>query len=335
MWPRVSVQGSASGPVGWVGTGRMGAAMVSRLLEAGCDVAVWNRTRSKAAPLGARGARVVDSVAELGGREVVFTTVNSSDDLLAVLLGPDGLLSGPKVPAIVVDCTTVSAEASAAARQGLAARGVAFLAAPVSGNPKVVRAGRLTLAVSGPRDAFEAVSGYLALLGAGATYVGEGELSRLVKLCHNLFLGVVAQSLAEVTILAQKGGVSRQAFLEYLNQSVMGSLFTRYKAPALVNVDFHPTFTAELLRKDFDLGLAAARQLEVPLPVAAQVHQIVQSLVGLGFGQSDFAALLELEARAAGLELESEHAEVADGLGSGPGESHETHTTPAVTVGGR
>ena len=334
----MSAPATASRPVGWVGTGRMGAAMARRLLAAGCDVAVWNRTPAKAAPLAAQGARVVETVAELAGREVVFTTVSSSDDLLAVVLGPDGLLSRPTVPAIVVDCTTVSAEASAAVRQGLAARQVAFLAAPVSGNPKVVRAGRLTLAVSGPRAAFDAVSGYLALLGSGATYVGEGELARLVKLCHNLFLGVVAQSLAEVTVLAQKGGVSRQAFLEYLNQSVMGSLFTRYKAPALVNADFHPTFTAELLRKDFELGLAAARQLEVPLPVAAQVHQIVQGLIGLGFGQADFAALLELEARGAGLRLESEQAEVDDGLGGRPEASRapqRMQTTPTGTVDGR
>ncbi len=331
----MTTRGASPLTVGWAGTGRMGTEMVQRLLRAQCDVAVWNRTRSRAEPLAAQGARVVDTMAALGERDLVFITVSSSEDLLAVILGPEGLLAGPGAPKIVVDCSTVSAEASAAARQGLAARGVAFLAAPVSGNPKVARAGRLTLAVSGPLEAFEAVSGYLSLLGAGATYVGEGELSRLVKLCHNLFLGVVAQSLAEVTILAQKGGVSRQVFLEYLNRSVMGSLFTRYKAPALVNADFHPTFTTELLRKDFDLGLAAARRLEVPLPVAAQVQQIVQSLVGLGFGQADFAALLELEARAAGLRLESEHGEVADGLGPEPRGLEQQQTTRVVTGGGR
>src|SRR6266536_754148 len=189
-----------------------------------------------------------------------------------------------------------------------------LLAAPVMGNPTVARAGQLTFAVSGPRPAFDAAQPYLDLLGAGATYVGEGELARIVKLCHNLFLGVVTQSLAEVTVLAEKSGVSRQAFLACLNDSVMGSTFTRYKSPALVNLDFHATFTAELLRKDFDLGLAAARDREVPLPVASLVHQLVQSLVGHGLGQSDFAALLVLQARSAGLELVSEDANVSDGL---------------------
>jgi 3-hydroxyisobutyrate dehydrogenase len=182
------------------------------------------------------------------------------------------------------------------------------------GNPKVAKVGRLTFAVSGERSAFDLASPYLDILGAGATYVGEGELARTVKLCHNLFLGVVTQSLAEVTVLAEKSGVSRQAFLACLNNSVMGSTFSRYKTPAFVNLDFHPTFTAALLRKDFDLGLAAARQREVPMPVASAVHQLVQSLVGCGFGEDDFAALLVLQARSAGLELASENAEVSDGL---------------------
>lgn len=190
-------------------------------------------------------------------------------------------------------------------------RGTEFLAAPVTGNPRVAAAGRLTFAVSGSPAA---ASPYLDLLGAGASYVGSGEIARTVKLCHNLLLGVLIQSLAEVTVLAEKAGVSRHAFLACINDSVMGSTFTRYKSPALVNLDYHATFTSELLRKDFDLGLAAAREHEVPMPVAALVHQIVQSLVGQGYGEQDFAAVLELQARAAGLELVSENAEVTDGL---------------------
>lgn len=302
--------------LGWLGTGRMGSELVLRLLTAGCDVAVYNRTKAKAEPLAAAGAKIVDSAAELAAAaDIVFVTVGTSQDLIDALTGPDGLLSGGAAPSIVVDCSTISAEASRQVRQQLDARGTTLLAAPVMGNPKVAAAGGLTLAVSGPRDAFDAARPYLGLLGAGATYVGEGELARIVKLCHNLFLGVVIQSLSEVTILAEKSGVSRQALLACLNDSVMGSAFTRYKTPALVNLDFHATFTAELLRKDFDLGLAAARERETPMPVASLVHQLVQSLVGHGYGQSDFAALLMLAAQSAGLELASENAEVSDGLG--------------------
>lgn len=300
--------------LGWLGTGRMGSALVRRLLAGGCDVAVYNRTRSKAEPLADDGATVVDSAAELADRDIVFATVGTPQDLLAAVLGPSGLISGGGAPKIVVDASTISVEASQQVRERLAAHGTDLLAAPVMGNPKVATVGRLTLAVSGPRDAYETARPYLDLLGSGATYVGEGELARIVKLCHNLFLGVVTQSLAEVTILAQKSGISREAFLACLNNSVMGSTFTRYKSPAFVNLDFHPTFTATLLRKDFELGLAAAREREVSLPVAALVHQIVQGLVGMGRGDDDFAALIELEALASGLKLESENADISDGL---------------------
>ena len=300
--------------LGWLGTGRMGTEMARRLLAGGCAVSVYNRTAAKAAPLVDEGAKLVGSLQDLATSEIVFTTLGTPEDLVAALTGPDGLTSGSAAPAVVVDCSTVSVEASAYVRERLAQRGTALLAAPVMGNPSVVRAGKMTAAVSGPRDAFDLAEPYLNILGRGVTYVGEGEVARLVKLCHNLFLGVVAQSLAEVTILAERSGISRQAFLDCLNKSVMGSLFTGYKTPAYVNLDFEPTFTATLLRKDFDLGLAAAREREVPMPVASAVHQLIQSLIGRGYGDRDFAALLQQQAEASGLTLESEHAEVSDGL---------------------
>ncbi len=300
--------------LGWLGTGRMGSALAQRLLAAGCELAVYNRTKAKAEPLADCGATVVATPADLGAADIVFVTVGGSDDLIEVILGPKGLISGPSVPAIVVDCSTVSVDASQQVREQLAGRGSALLAAPVMGNARVAEAGRLTLAVSGPEQTFQQARPYLDLLGTGATYVGEGETARIVKLCHNLLLGVVAQTLAEVTILAQQYGVSRHALLECLNNSVMGSMFSRYKTPALVNLDFHPTFTASLLRKDFDLGLAAARAREVPLPVAAAVHQLVQALVGRGHGGEDFATLLLMQAESAGVTLVSEDVPVSDGL---------------------
>jgi 3-hydroxyisobutyrate dehydrogenase len=301
--------------LGWVGTGRMGYAIATRLLEAGCDLAVYNRTRAKAEPLADLGAKVVDTPAELADRDIVFTMVAGSDDFKDVVIGKNGLLSSPEVaPSVIVDSSTVSPEASAEVRAQTDARGVALLAAPVSGNPSVVDAGKLTLVVSGPPEAWEASRPYLELFGAGATYVGEGDVARLVKICHNLMLGVVAQSLAEITVLAEKGGVSRAAFLEFLNKSVMGSMFTRYKTPAIVNLDFTPTFTPALLYKDFHLGFEAADELGVPMPVAAAAQQVVQSLMGFGYEDIDFMALLELEARGSALELEAENVPVSDGL---------------------
>jgi 3-hydroxyisobutyrate dehydrogenase-like beta-hydroxyacid dehydrogenase len=304
--------------LGWVGTGRMGHALATRLLEAGCELAAYNRTRAKAEPLAESGATVVDAPAELADRDIVFTMVAGPEDFKAVVLGENGLLSrSDTAPPVIVDSSTVSPEASAEVRAHTDARGVALLAAPVSGNPSVVEAGKLTVVVSGPNDAWETARPYLELFGAGATYVGEGDVARLVKICHNLMLGVVAQSLAEITVLAEKGGVSRAAFLEFLNKSVMGSMFTRYKTPAIVNLDFTPTFTPALLYKDFHLGFEAAEEHGVPMPVAAAAQQVVQALMGFGYDDTDFIALLELQARASSLELESENVAVSDGLSDG------------------
>ncbi len=301
--------------IGWIGTGRMGFALATRLLDAGYDVAVYNRTKSKAAPLAAKGATIVDNPVDLADRDVVFTMVSAPKDLEHVVNGAGGLLTaeGP-APRVIIDSSTVSVESSARIRALAAARGSQFLASPVSGNPAVIASGKLTVAVSGPRETFDAVRPILSVLGRGVTWVGDGEVARLVKIAHNLFLGIVTQALAEITVLAERGGVSREAFLEFLNDSVMGSTFTRYKTPAFVNLDFTPTFTMPLLSKDFDLGLDAAHQLAVPMPITAAAAQLVASAVGAGYRTEDFATLLLEQARRAGVTLVSEDAQVASGL---------------------
>ena len=301
--------------VGWIGAGRMGAAMAARLARAGIKVTVWNRTRAKAEPLAELGCVVADSISELRGMDVVFTMVSTNKDLAQVLLGDGGLLADPDdVPRIVVDCSTVDQAASEAMRAACTERSVAFLASPVSGNGKVVRAGMLTLVASGPEETFRTVQPLLEHIGKSVTYVGDGDVARLVKICHNLMLGVVTQTMAEITVLAEKGGVSREAFLSFLNDSVMGSVFTRYKTPAFVNLDYTPTFTPILLRKDFDRGRAAAPDLDGPMPVTAVTAQMVQASVSSGRVDEDFAVLLDLQAHNSGITLEPENVEVDDGL---------------------
>jgi 3-hydroxyisobutyrate dehydrogenase-like beta-hydroxyacid dehydrogenase len=293
----------------------MGLPMAARLAKAGGQVAAYNRTRAKAEPLTQYGATIVGAPVDLADRDIVFTMVSTSDDLLEVTLGAKGVLSRPdRAPKILIDSSTVSTEASAALREAAAKRGTQLLSAPVSGNAKVVKAGRLSFVVSGPKAAFDAALPYLECLGTGVSYVGDGDLARIVKICHNVFLGVVIQSLAEITVLAQKAGVPRHAFLDFINKSVMGSTFTRYKTPALVNLDFATTFTPHLLRKDMDLGLAAARSLDVPMPVAATTREAIQSLIGNGYLDTDFATLILLQARNSGIELKPEGVEVSDGL---------------------
>lgn len=302
--------------IGWIGAGRMGFPMAERLAKAGCDIAVWNRTRAKAEPLAEHGARIVDRLADLADRDLLFSMVATQDDLRHVLFGEAGVFSKAAVPKIVVDSSTISAEASAEIRNELAERGTQYFAAPVSGNGKCVKAGKLSIVASGPVDVFEKVRPYLEVIGGlGATYVGEGELSRIVKICHNVFLGVVTQSLSELMILAQKAGVPRHAFLDFMNKSVMGSVFSRYKAPGWVNLDFSVTFTPELMRKDMDLGLALGRKHEVPMPTAAVARDIMQSSMGQGNRENvDFSIVLDYMAKCSGLTLESENIDVPSGL---------------------
>jgi len=301
--------------IGWIGAGRMGYAMAKNLLDTGCDVSIYNRTRSKAEPLTEFGAKIVDTPKDLSDRDIVFTMVSGPDDLLNVTFGENGVLTADeKKPKLLVDCSSVSEEASAATRKKANKIDVAVLAAPVSGNAKVVKAGKLTIVASGPRQSFEMAEPYLNAIGIGATYVGENELARMVKICHNLLLGVVTQNLSEITVLAEKGGVPRHAFLDFINKSVMGSMFTRYKTPAFVNLDMTPTFTPELLRKDLDLGLTAGKNLGVPLPVTQLTRDMVQKTIDAGHSGRDFSVLLEEQAKESGLELKPEHVEVGDGL---------------------
>jgi len=301
--------------LGWIGTGRMGYEMAARLAQGGGDVTVWNRTRAKAEPLTRHRAKIATSLADLAACDIVFCMVSTWDDVRQVVAGPNGLLSGKgKLPRMVVECSSISLEGSAELRALLNERGVELLAAPVSGNAKVIKAGKLSFVCSGPKAAYDAALPYLRMIAPAASYVGEGELARIVKICHNVFLGVVTQSLAEITVLAQKAGVPRHAFLEFLNQSVMGSVFTRYKTPAFVKLDFKVTFTPYLLRKDLDLGLDAGRRYGVPMPLASITRDTLQTLIGRGTTDEDFAKLLVLEAEAAGVKLEPENVPVSDGL---------------------
>src|SRR2546421_4745934 len=258
--------------LGWIGMGRMGYPMAERLLKAGHSVAIWNRTRAKAEPLGKKGGRIVDHPNQLAGEDIVFTMVSTGKDLEQVYFGQNGLLanaSGPR-PKMLVDCSSIGIEQSEAIRGRLKQLGCDFVSAPVSGNGKCVKAGKLSSVASGPKSAFEQVQPYLATIAAsGVAYVGEGELARICKIAHNVFLGVVIQNLAEITVLAQKAGVPRHAFLSFINNSVMGSIFTGYKTPALVNLDWTTTFTPELLRKDLDLGLELGRELAGAMAVTA------------------------------------------------------------------
>ena len=311
--------------IGWIGVGRIGFPMADRLLAAGNELRIWNRTKSKAQPLADRGAKVVQEIGELADVDVLFTMVSTGDDLREVCFGPNGLLSNAQGnrPEILVDCSSIGVDESKAIRAELARRGSQYIVASVSGNGACVRAGKLSSVASGPKAAYDKVEDLIrAFAPRGVFYVGDGELARVCKIAHNVMLGVVIENLIEITLLAQKAGVPRHAFLEFMNNSVMGSIFTQYKTPALVNLDWSTTFTPTLLLKDLDLGLDASHEYGVPVPVTAAAREVVQMHIGLAklreepekYLALDFAALLETMGLAAGMTMQSENVAVPSGL---------------------
>ena len=301
--------------IGWIGLGRMGEAMVKRLTKAGHGVTVWNRTASKAEPLVEYGATLARSKQDLAACDFVFTMVSTTDDLKEVLFGQGGLVAGSTRPKVVVDSSSISQEGSAEIRERLEALGVAYLCTPVSGNAKVAKAGKLLMVTSGPKPLYDQAEPYLQAMARKVMWVGEGELARIWKIAHNTMFGVIIQNLCEITVLAEKAGIPRHVFLESINDSVLGSMYTRYKTPMLTNLTFDQvTFTPKLLLKDMDLGLGAAKAHGVAMPAAAATRESVARMVGRGYDDIDFAVLLLETAKDAGIELTPDNVKMSDGL---------------------
>lgn len=292
--------------IGWIGLGRMGSVMVDRLLDAGVTTAVYNRAQEKARPFADRGATRLTSVTEAATCDIVFSMV-SDDAALAALHDPaSGLFAHPMTQRVTVwiDGSTVSPAAARCAAAAAHAAGVAFVSAPVSGNPEVVRAGNAIFVVSGDPEALDLTEELLGVLGRAVFRAGGGTEAVTIKLCVNALLATTMQSLAEIAVLAGKSGVTRAALLAFLNDSAIGSSFTRYKTPNLVALDFEPTFTAVAQRKDIRLALRLAAENEVPMPVLSTTETAFSRLIGSGLGPDrDIAGLLVGAARDAGYTL--------------------------------
>jgi 3-hydroxyisobutyrate dehydrogenase len=298
---------TSTATVTWLGAGRMGEAMVERLLADGIEVRAWNRTPSKLAGILASGAVHLPSPA-LSDAPVAFSMVLNDEALDALWQAEDGILAGACPPAVWVDCSTVSPQASRRAAEAAAKRATAFVCAPVSGNPSVVRAGNLIFAASGPATAIATARPLLNVIGRATHVVGEAHEARVVKLCTNMVLAVLAQALAEALVLGQSEGVRRAALMEFINDSAIGSAFTKYKTGAYVALDLQPAFTPEGQRKDLRLALQLAAEHEVPLPQASATEVEFSRLVASGLGEGrDFASLILLAARDARLTIEPEH----------------------------
>jgi 3-hydroxyisobutyrate dehydrogenase len=286
------------------GLGLMGTAIAERLLAAGHQVAVYNRTAGKANALVRRGAVELTERGEIwDSADVAITMLADSTALEAMTIEDGGLVSGSARGKTLIDMSTVSADSSARVASAAATAGLAFLRAPVSGNPTVVRAGELGIMVSGEREVFAAVEVVLRDIGRNIFYLGEREEARIMKLALNLMVAGAAQLLAESLTLGEAHGLDRAEMLEVIAGSAVGSPFVRYKSTPLVDNDYSSTFTTRLMRKDLDLALASAAEAGVPLPTTALTQQLLQGCISSGMADLDFMALLPRLQREAGHEI--------------------------------
>ena len=275
--------------VGLIGLGNMGSALADRLLAAGYEILVHNRSRAKAEALAERGATVAETVAELAAATDIVITSLSDDDALESVAA--AVTAAARPGTTLVDTSTVSPGASARVASLADQASVGYLRAPVSGNPGVVRAGNVAFIVSGPSAALERAEPVLHAIGRTVHVVGDGEQARVVKLAINLVIAGLAQLMAEALVLGEASGVSRDVLLGAMADSAAGAPFVKYKTEPLLRDDYSATFTTSLMDKDIDLVLEAAEAAGVRLPLAGEIKGILLAAIEAGFGGDDFMAL--------------------------------------------
>ncbi len=275
--------------MGLIGLGHMGTAMAERLLDAGYDLVVYNRTAEKAGALAERGAAVAETAAGLVEQVDIVLTSLANDEALEAVAAE--VVAAARPGTVLVDTSTVSPTASARVAALAESASVPYLRAPVSGNPAVVRAGNLTFIVSGKRETLESVEPVLLAIGPTIHHVGETEQARVVKLAINLMIGGLAQLMSEALVLGEAAGVSRAALLEVMGSSAAGAPFVKYKTEPLLRDDYSATFTTALMEKDVDLILAAAEEAGVELPLAGELKRILLGAIEAGYADDDFISL--------------------------------------------
>src|SRR3954452_18962281 len=267
----------------------MGTAIAERLLAAGYELAVHNRSPAKAERLREAGAKVFETAGGLAEAVNVVLTSLANDEALESVAA--AIASTARPGTLLVDLSTVSPAASARVAALADEASLLYLRAPVSGNPSVVQAGNLTFIASGPREALARAEPTLLAIGRAIHEVGEGEQARVVKLAINLVIGGLAELMAEALVLSEASGVSRAALLETMGDSAAGAPFVKYKTEPLLRDDYSATFTTRLMEKDVDLILEAAGAAGVRLPLAEEIRHVVRSAIRAGYGDDDFIAL--------------------------------------------
>jgi 3-hydroxyisobutyrate dehydrogenase-like beta-hydroxyacid dehydrogenase len=296
--------------LGFVGLGAMGSRLARRLLEAGHDVAGYNRTPGKAQALATAGLRVVATPREAAtGAAVVFSMVTDDRALRAVALGPDGIVAGLAPRTILVEMSTVSPAVTREIGAAVAARGGAMLDAPVSGSTITVEHGQASIVVGGDAGALERARPYLAAMGPGGiTHVGPLRVAKTMKIATNLGLAVQMLAFSEAVLLAEKAGIARATAVEALLKSVVASPMVKYRGPFVIGgMPREAWFDVGMMQKDLQLALDQAHTTGVPLPATALTQEWLSMARGVGLGERDFASVFDVLAGLSGLPPSPNH----------------------------
>ena len=287
--------------LGFIGLGIMGYPMAENLLKAGYPLTVFNRTRQKAEQLAARGSAVADTPADVARRSrVIFICVGGSADVCEVT---DNMLPAMQPGSLVADCSTISPSVSRKIAERFREHQADFLDAPCTGSKTGATNATLTFMVGGDPKAFERAKPYFEAMGQKIIYVGGQGMGLQVKLTQNLIGALSCQAMAEGFVLACKAGLSPSMVLDVLQASVARNPLIEGKMKLVLERRFEPHFSLKWMQKDIELMLESARELNVPLPATALVHELFAASIAAGHGDEDFAAAITLLESLAGVEV--------------------------------
>ena len=287
--------------VGWIGLGKLGLPIATRIVEAGYCVTGDDTVPARLALATDREITPAPNLEAAASQDIVFTCLPDDKALLAAALGEIGILASMRPDGILVEASTVSPQASAELAAAAEDLGLDYLRLPISGNASIAHTGNLTCFASGPRDAFELVQPVLAAFTRAQLYLGEGEEARYAKLAVNLMLAATAVMMGESLALARCGNIGWRDMLNVLADSAAASPMVKYKVGPLAERDFSSTFSCHQMVKDLDLILGAARAAGVPMPMTALTRETYAAIIGMGGGEDDFIAPVRHIERLAGL----------------------------------
>lgn len=289
--------------IGFIGLGKMGQAMAANLLQAGHHLTVYNRSPGRTAYLVQRGAAAAASVAEACAGEVVFTMLADDAAVEAVTFGDDGIVASLTAGATHVSSSTISVALSERLAIAHAGAGQGYAAAPVFGRPEAAAAAKLFVVAAGRAQTLQPLIPVFDAIGQRTFVVSERpHTANLMKLSGNFLIASVIESVSEAVALVAKAGVDRQQYVDILTSTLFAAPVYQTYGGLIARREFEPAgFAAQLGLKDVRLALAAAEQLQVPLPVASLLRDRFLTLVATGGADLDWSALATLADRDAGL----------------------------------